>query len=35
MNPVVTVTGAHLTITQNEVIVFCQNYTEDGTGAAC
>jgi hypothetical protein len=35
VNPVVTVTGAHLTITQNGVIVFCRNYTEDGTGTAC
>jgi hypothetical protein len=35
VNPVVTVTGAHLTITQNGVIVFCRNYTGDGTGAAC
>jgi len=35
VNPVVTVTGAHLTITQNGVIVFCRNYTGDGTGTAC
>ena len=35
VNPVVTVTGAHLTITQNGVIVFCRNYTADGTGTAC
>jgi hypothetical protein len=35
VNPVVTVTGAHLEITQNGVIVFCRNYTEDGIGTAC
>jgi hypothetical protein len=35
VNPVVTVTGAHLTITQDGVIVFCRNYTSDGTGTAC
>jgi hypothetical protein len=31
----VTVTGANLTITQNDVVVFCRNYTEDGTGTEC
>jgi hypothetical protein len=35
VNPVVTVTGAHLEITQNGSIVFCRNYTEDGIGTAC
>jgi hypothetical protein len=35
VNPVVTVTGANLTITQNDVVVFCRNYTEDGTGTEC
>ncbi len=35
VNPVVTVTGANLTITQNDVVVFCRNYTEDGIGTAC
>jgi hypothetical protein len=35
VNPVVTVTGAHLEITQNGIIVFCRNYTEDGIGTAC
>lgn len=35
VNPVVTVTGANLTITQNNVVVFCRNYTADGTGTAC
>jgi len=35
VNPVVTVTGAHLEITQGGSIVFCRNYTEDGIGTAC
>jgi hypothetical protein len=35
VNPVVTVTGAHLEITQNGSIVFCRNYTQDGIGTAC
>ena len=35
VNPVVTVTGANLTITQNGIVVFCRNYTGDGTGTAC
>jgi hypothetical protein len=35
VNPVVTVTGAQLVITQNDVVVFCRNYTEDGIGTAC
>ena len=35
VNPVVTVTGANLTITQDGIIVFCRNYTEDGIGTAC
>jgi hypothetical protein len=35
VNPVVTVTGAHLEITQDGVIVFCRNYTSDGIGTAC
>jgi hypothetical protein len=35
VNPVVTVTGAHLEITQDGVVVFCRNYTEDGIGTAC
>jgi hypothetical protein len=35
VNPVVTVTGAQLTITQNGTIVFCRNYTTDGIGTAC
>jgi hypothetical protein len=35
VNPVVTVTGANLTITQDGVVVFCRNYTADGTGTAC
>jgi hypothetical protein len=35
VNPVVSVTGAHLEITQNGSIVFCRNYTEDGIGTAC
>jgi hypothetical protein len=34
-NPVVTVTGAQLTITQNGTLVFCRNYTTSGTGTAC
>jgi hypothetical protein len=35
VNPVVTVTGAHLEITQGGTIVFCRNYTGDGIGTAC
>ncbi len=35
VNPVVTVTGAHLEITQNGAVVFCRNYTGDGIGTAC
>jgi hypothetical protein len=35
VNPVVTVTGAQLVITQNGTVVFCRNYTGDGTGTAC
>ena len=35
VNPVVTVTGAHLEITQDGNIVFCRNYTSDGIGTAC
>jgi hypothetical protein len=35
INPVVTVTGAHLEITQGGTIVFCRNYTADGIGTAC
>jgi len=35
VNPVVTVTGAHLEITQGGSIVFCRNYTQDGIGTAC
>jgi hypothetical protein len=35
VNPVVTVTGAHLEITQNGTVVFCRNYSGDGTGTAC
>ena len=36
-NPVVTVTGAHLTITQGGSVIFCRNYTLSGpaTGTAC
>jgi hypothetical protein len=34
-NPVVTVTGANLTITQRGSPIFCRNYTESGTGTAC
>ena len=30
-----TVTGAHLEITQGGVLIFCRNYTTDGTGTAC
>jgi hypothetical protein len=33
--PVVTVTGANLTITQGGSTVFCRNYTGNGTGTAC
>ena len=32
VNPVVTVTGAQLVITQGGNIVFCRNYTGNGTG---
>ena len=28
-------TSANVTITHNGVEIFCQNYTEDGTGTAC
>jgi hypothetical protein len=35
VNPVVTVTGANLTITQGGNTVFCRNYTEDGIGTKC
>ena len=35
VNPVVTVTGANLTITQSGSPVFCRNYSGDGTGTAC
>jgi hypothetical protein len=35
VNPVVTVTGAHLEIKQGSTIVFCRNYTVDGIGTAC
>ena len=35
VNPVVTVTGANLTIRQNGTAVFCRNYTVSGTGTAC
>jgi hypothetical protein len=35
INPVVTVTGAHLEITQAGTIVFCRNYTQNGIGTAC
>jgi hypothetical protein len=34
-NPVVTVTGATLTITQGGSTVFCRNYSGNGTGTAC
>jgi hypothetical protein len=36
-NPVVTVTGAHLEITQGGSIIFCRNYTPSGPaiGTAC
>jgi hypothetical protein len=37
VNPVVTVTGAQLTIThgQGTAVIFCRNYTSSGTGTAC
>ena len=35
VNPVVTVTGAHLVITQSGSTVFCRNYSGNGTGTAC
>jgi hypothetical protein len=35
VDPVVTVSGAHLVITQSGSIVFCRNYTASGTGTAC
>ena len=37
VNPVVTVTGAHLTITQGGSTIFCRDYTPPGptTGRAC
>src|SRR6266576_2771833 len=37
VNPVVTVTGATLTIThgQGTAVIFCRNYTTSGTGTAC
>jgi len=35
VNPVVTVTGATLTITQSGSTVFCRSYTGNGTGTAC
>jgi hypothetical protein len=35
VNPVVTVTGANLVITQGGSTVFCRNYTGNGTGTAC
>jgi hypothetical protein len=35
VNPVVTVTGAQLVITQNGNVVFCRNYTQNGIGTAC
>ena len=35
IKPVVTVTGANLTITQGGSTVFCRNYTGNGTGTAC
>ena len=35
VNPVVTVTGANLTITQGGSTVFCRNYAGNGTGTAC
>ena len=34
-NPVVTVTGATLVITQDGVEVFCRTYSGNGTGTAC
>jgi len=36
-NPVVTVTGAHLEITQGGSVIFCRNYTPGGSaiGTAC
>jgi hypothetical protein len=36
-NPVVTVTGAHLEITQGGSVIFCRNYTPSGPaiGTAC
>ena len=36
-NPVVTVTGAHLVITQGGSVIFCRDYTPGGsaTGTAC
>lgn len=35
VNPVVTVTGAHLEITQNGTVVFCREYGGNGTGTPC
>jgi hypothetical protein len=37
VNPVVTVTGAHLEITQGGTVIFCRNYTPGGAaiGTAC
>jgi hypothetical protein len=35
VNPVVTVTGAQLVITQGGTTVFCRNYSGNGTGTAC
>jgi hypothetical protein len=35
VNPVVTVTGAQLVITQGGSTIFCRNYSGDGTGTAC
>jgi len=35
VNPVVTVTGAHLEITQNGTVVFCREYSGNGTGTPC
>lgn len=37
VNPVVTVTGAQLTITHGEgtAVIFCRNYVTSGTGTAC